>query len=72
MNRLKEKRYIYPKLIDGFISWVTIYLKGINEGANIKLFSFEDKKNYAKAIVHYIAGMTDKYAIDMYNEIISF
>ncbi len=70
--KLKEKEHIYPNLISGFIDWVTIYIKENNEGQNYKLYSFKEKKDYSKAIIHYISGMTDKYAIDMYNEIISF
>ena len=37
-----------------------------------KLFDLKSKKDYARAIIYYISGMTDKYAIDIYNEIISF
>lgn len=70
--KLKEKQHIYPNLIAGFIDWVMIYIKENNEGLNHKLYSFKEKKDYSKAIIHYISGMTDKYAIDMYNEIISF
>lgn len=72
IEKLKEKQNIYPKLIEGFINWTLIYLKGTDEGINNKLYNFEEKRDYAKAIIHYISGMTDKYAIDMYNEIISF
>lgn len=72
INKLKEKQSIYPKLIVGFIDWVGIYIKGNDIGINNKLYDLKNKKDYAKAIIHYISGMTDKYAIDMYNEIISF
>lgn len=72
IERLKEKQAIYPKLIGGFIDWAMYYLKGNKKGINTKLYNFEEKKDYAKAIIHYISGMTDKYAIDIYNEIISF
>ena len=71
-TKLKEKQHIYPNLIAGFIDWVMIYIKENNKGLNHKLYSFKEKKDYSKAIIHYISGMTDKYAIDIYNEIISF
>lgn len=71
-NKLNEKKHVYPKLIDGFIDWVGIYIKESQEGINTKLYNFKEKKDYARAIIHYISGMTDKYAIDIYNEIISF
>ena len=38
--------------------------------AILALFKIEDKKDYFKAIIYYISGMTDNYAIDMYNKII--
>jgi dGTPase len=72
IEKLKEKKAIYPKLMDGFIIWLTMYIKEIENGVNVKLYSLKEKKDYARAIIHYISGMTDKYAIDMYNEIISF
>lgn len=70
--RLQEKQNIYPSLIAGFIDWVIVYIKENNEGLNHKLYSFKEKRDYSKAIIQYISGMTDKYAIDIYNEIISF
>ena len=36
------------------------------------LYNIENKKDYSRAIVEYISGMTDKFAIDIYNEIIGF
>ena len=71
INKLKEKQYIYPKLITGFIEWLNMYLIG-GEGVNTKLYDINNKEDYVRAIVHYISGMTDKYAMDMYSEIISF
>jgi len=72
IKKLKTKQHIYPRLIEGFVDWITIYVKETEKELNTKLYSFQEKKDYAKAIIHYISGMTDKYAIDMYNEIISF
>lgn len=72
IKRLKEKQDIYPKLIEGFIEWISMYSIKSETGINKKLYDLNKKEDYAKAIIHYISGMTDKYAIDMYNEIISF
>lgn len=72
IDRIKEKRTLYPRLVDGFLDWLTVYYKENEEGINKKLYSLKEKKDYAKAIIHYIAGMTDKYAVDMYDEIIDF
>ena len=71
INKLKERYEISPKLIGGFIEWLNMYLKS-EEGYNKKIFNLSNEKDYVRAIIYYISGMTDKYAMDMYNEIISF
>lgn len=72
LKKLEEKRRLYPRLVDAFIKWLKTYCKDGNKETNKKLYDLKEKKDYAKAIIHYISGMTDKYAIDVYNEIISF
>lgn len=72
IKSLKSKSKLYPKLIERFIAWLEMYTKENKDGVNIKIYSLKDKKDYARAIIQYISGMTDKYAIDMYNEIINF
>ena len=32
----------------------------------------KDEKEFYQAIIYYISGMKDNYAIDMYNKIIGF
>lgn len=40
---------------------------------NKKIYGkLEEENIYAEAIVDYIAGMTDKYAIAVFNELITF
>ena len=36
------------------------------------IFDISNEKDFSKAIISYISGMTDNFAIDMYNEIIRF
>ena len=36
------------------------------------LLTMENEKDYYKAIIYYISGMTDNFAIEIYNEIIGF
>ena len=36
------------------------------------IFNIENEKEFYQAIIYYISGMTDNYAINMYNKIISF
>ena len=46
---------------------------GNRTGLNNKIiFDINKKEDYIQAIIYYISGMTDKFAIDMYNEIIHF
>ena len=39
---------------------------------NKVLFSIDNEKDFYKAIIYYISGMTDNFAIEIYNEIIHF
>ena len=43
-----------------------------NELKNKVLFDITNPEDYYLSIIIYISGMTDKFAIDAYNEIISF
>lgn len=72
-NMEKMKRF-YPKLVSGFKDWLAYYwdLPRKEYLKNDVIFQMEDEKSYVKAIIYYIAGMTDNYAIEMYNEIIGF
>lgn len=72
IDKINEKMMIYPKLLDAFKKWLNTYCATENGDNNIKLYNLKSQKDYERAIIHYISGMTDKYAIDMYNEIISF
>jgi len=36
------------------------------------LFSIDNVRDFYKAIIYYISGMTDNFAIEIYNEIINF
>ena len=36
------------------------------------VFNIKDEKQLCQAIIYYISGMTDNYAIDMFNMIIKF
>ena len=71
---LNNYKKLYPNLIDGFVNWF-INFSNISERSKLKnkiLFDLSIPENYYFSIVCYIAGMTDKFAIDIYNEIIGF
>ena len=76
LNKLNDVSDIYPNLCKGFINFITDYYNFDNrENLRLKnkvLFSIDNEKDFYKAIIYYISGMTDNFAIEIYNEIIHF
>lgn len=76
LDNLKSLSKIYPKLGNGFINFIYNYYDfGNRENLKLKnkiLFSIENEKDFYKTIIYYISGMTDNFAIEIYNEIIHF
>ena len=72
-NRLSK---ISLKLYDSFLGFLYNYydlgnreeLKLIND----VIFDLRNEKDFYKCIIYYISGMTDKFAIEIYNDIIGF
>lgn len=73
-NKFLEMSKYYPNLSNNFYNWIVKYWNiGNRTGLNNKIiFDINKKEDYIQAIIYYISGMTDKFAIDMYNEIIHF
>ncbi len=71
INRLKK---YYPKLMNSFEEWISNYwnLSRADKCKNDIIINMKNEKDYYKAIIYYISGMTDNFAIDIYNEIIGF
>ena len=76
LNKLNDVSDIYPNLCKGFINFINDYYDFDNrENLRLKnkvLFSIDNEKDFYKAIIYYISGMTDNFAIEIYNEIIRF
>lgn len=73
-SKLDEEKKFYPKLISEFQNWTSKYYN-LNEriGLNNKIiYDINNEKDYYKSIITFISGMTDRFAIDSYNEIIRF
>ncbi len=71
----KEKaRKMCPELINDFEEWISNYndLERKDKNKNIQIFNMQNEKDYCQAILYYISGMTDNYAIEMYNKMIKF
>ena len=77
------KRY-YPVLVSSFEKWLSRYCETSilpnndlkNEAfccENRKIYGkLESKEIYAQAIIDFIAGMTDRFAVKLFNELISY
>ena len=65
---------MYPDLVHDFELWISSYLKNEREQKfqNEAIFDLTNEKDYYQAIIYYISGMTDNYAIETYNKIIRF
>ena len=73
-ENLSKLSKFYPNLIYRFIQFFNNYsvTGDRTKLKNTVLFDIQDPKDYYLSIVLYISGMTDKFAIDMYNEITGF
>lgn len=72
-----EKDYIkklYPEIIADFENWLKMYWNAERQELNKNkvVFNIESEKDICQAIIYYISGMTDNYAIDIFNKIVRF
>lgn len=78
LAELRRYRKTYPVLVQSFIDWLTKYSDiGRKDNKNNKyqnevLYQLENKKDYIQAIVDYTSGMSDSFAIRIFNEITTF
>lgn len=71
-NIRRMKRY-YPNLSERFSSWLGAYSNCEENGTSIKaIYDLNKIEDYSRAIIDYISGMTDKYIVSIYNEIVSY
>ena len=65
---------VYPAITSEFEDWLKLYWNKDREDKckNKIIFNMENEKDLNQAIIYYISGMTDNYAIDTYNKIIRF
>ena len=73
-TELKKIARFYPVMIERFTEWLLVYtdMKNIDINKNRIVFDITNERDYKKAVITYMSGMTDKFAIETYNEIISF
>ena len=74
-DNFKEAEKFYPKTIVCFKEWLYKYSiktdRSTTDLRNKPVYNLTEQ-DYYKSIIDFIAGMTDNFAMDMYNEIISF
>ncbi|MBQ2836375.1 MAG: HD domain-containing protein [Clostridia bacterium] len=73
-DKIYEMKNTYPEVFESFEQWLSNYwnLYRSDKNKNKMLFEIENEQDYCKAIIYYISGMTDNFAIDTYNKIIGF
>lgn len=76
LEELEKLQKFYPELIQEFICFLQNYWDLNQDRDKLKnkvIYEVsKSEKHYYKAIIDFISGMTDNYAIKKYNEIISF
>ena len=86
-GRVFQALKIYPKLCSTFEDWLVKYTNYkpfiaekhdyVNKKAILRyntpvVFDVTDNDSFTKCIIEYISGMTDQFAIEVYEEIITF
>lgn len=65
----------YPQTVSQFRDWLSKYWnlnKRENSNLGNRIIFDLNEKDYSKAIIEFIAGMTDNFAMDVYNEMVRF
>lgn len=84
VSELQRRADIYPVLMGEFAAWISKYCKpemnlfGFVTKANVKCMTekiygtLETREIYIRAIIDYISGMSDNFAIKVFNELITY
>ncbi len=78
LNKLKEQLSPYELLKGSFSGWIIQYtdsnpLERDKKGYENKLvYKIENEQDYHRAIIDYISGMTDNFALAVFDELIRF
>ena len=84
IDELRRRAEIYPELMRAFADWLSKYCEPkLNlfantdertvKCANRKVYgTLETEKQYIRAVLDYISGMSDNYCIRVFNELITY
>lgn len=74
-EKFLENEVFYPQVVSQFKEWLNKYWslnKRENSNLSNKVIFNLNERDYCKAIIEFIAGMTDNFAMDVYDEIVRF
>lgn len=77
-HRLEQTLQYTPKLLKTFVDWVIRYAnydsgrKEIMRCQTQEVFNINEEESFEKCVIEYISGMTDQFAISVFEEIVSF
>lgn len=63
-ENIKNFERLYPDILSEFAGWLSVYAvlpKRREKLQNRPLFNLSDRRDYTKAVISYISGMTDRY-----------
>ena len=75
---ITKEKILYPKLYTTFEGWLVKYSDydlQSKENRNCKnklIYHLDDEKEYKNCVLDFISGMSDTFAIDVFNEVITF
>lgn len=73
---LKQMARYYPNLSSEFIKWLSNYAltedRNGEDYNNKIVYDLRNRQDYSRAIIDYMAGMTDQYIVQVYDEIVRF
>ncbi len=77
LSHLTRQERVYPELFGSFGQWLVKYsdispAKRPVKYQNHIVYNIDDREDYRRAIMDFISGMTDNYAIKIFNEMIRF
>ena len=74
LNNMESMKKFYPEVVSNFQNWLKSYwnFKRNSFNKNDVIFDINNERDFCKAIIYYISGMSDNFAIDTYNKIIGF
>ena len=67
-------RKLYPEIIRDFEKWLEMFWQNERKDIckNKRVFDIKNKEELYQAVIYYISGMTDNYAVDVFESIIRF